>query len=220
MTTPAHDTIASLYPVFAELPEPLRQSCLTAAQELSVPAGTTLFDAGQPCPGFPLVLAGSVRVVKSAANGRELPLYRIFPGESCIISSGCLLGHQPYTARGVSEGETRLLLLPAVLFEQLMAVPAFRAFVFDLFAERMADLMTLVEEVAFRKLDQRLADLLLGHGRVLYRTHQQLADELGSVREMVSRLLKGFAEQGLVRLGREQIEILDPEGLRRISGPR
>jgi CRP/FNR family transcriptional regulator len=78
--------------------------------------------------------------------------------------------------------------------------------------------MQLVEEVAFRKLDQRLASLLLGKGRELHVTHQHLADELGSVREMVSRLLKSFAEQGLVRLGREQIEILDPAGLRRLAG--
>ena len=75
----------------------------------------------------------------------------------------------------------------------------------------------LVEEVAFRKLDQRLAGVLLGKGSTLRATHQQLADELGSVREMVSRLLKGFAEQGLVALGREQIEILDAAGLRRIA---
>jgi CRP/FNR family transcriptional regulator len=103
------------------------------------------------------------------------------------------------------------------LFDEVLAEPAFRDFVFALFSERMAELMQLVEEVAFRKLDQRLAALLLGKGRMLRTTHQQLADELGSVREMVSRLLKGFAEQGLVRLGREQVEVLDPAGLRRMA---
>ena len=103
------------------------------------------------------------------------------------------------------------------MFEELIAEPAFRDFVFHLFSERIAELMQLVEEVAFRKLDQRLAGLLLGKGRLVHATHQQLADELGSVREMISRLLKGFAEQGLVRLAREQIEILDPAGLRRIA---
>lgn len=212
--------LATLYPVWAELPEPLRRQCLDAAQLIEVAGGTTLFDEGAPCTGLPFILGGAIRVIKPAANGRELPLYRVLPGESCIISSGCLLGHQDYAARGVTEGETRLMLLPAPLFDQLLACPPFRQFVFQLFAERMADLMTLVEEVAFRRLDQRLAALLLGHGRLLRRTHQQLADELGSVREMVSRLLKGFAEQGLVRLGREQIEILDAEGLRRIASPR
>lgn len=208
--------LAELYPVLARLPAELARQ-LAAAQVLTVPAGTVLFDERQPCQGFPFVLRGGIRVAKPAANGRELPLYRVLPGESCIITSSCLLGRADYSARGVAETETDLVLMPRPLFDALMDQPPFRDFVFHLFSERIADLMQLVEEVAFRKLDQRLADLLLGKGKVVHATHQQLADELGSVREMVSRLLKGFAEQGLVRLGREQVEILDPEGLRRVS---
>jgi CRP/FNR family transcriptional regulator len=211
------EELQALYPVLARLPDPLVQSVVDALQTMEVPAGTAVFDEHQPCRGFPFVLAGAIRVVKTAANGRELPLYRVVPGESCIISSSCLLGRADYNARGITEGPTTLALLPRALFEQLLAQPAFRDFVFALFAERMADLMQLVEEVAFKKLDQRLAGLLLGKGRMVHATHQQLADELGSVREMVSRLLKGFAEQGLVRLGREQVELLDPAGLRRVA---
>jgi CRP/FNR family transcriptional regulator len=210
--------LTDLYPVLANLPEALQESLPPSVQQMTVPAGTILFDEHQPCQGFPFVLAGAIRVVKTAANGRELPLYRVLPGESCIITSSCLLGRSDYNARGVAESETTLALLPRDQFDTLLAVPAFRDFVFRLFAERIAELMQLVEEVAFHKLDQRLANLLLGKGRHLQITHQQLADELGSVREMVSRLLKGFAEQGLVRLGREQIEILDPAGLRKLSG--
>ncbi len=214
MTTP----VDQLYPVLAALPAPLRQRIDAAMQRLEVPAGTVLFDERQACQGFPFVLSGAVRVAKAAANGRELPLYRVLPGESCIITSSCLLGRADYNARGTTEGPTTLVLLPRELFDELLAEPAFRDFVFHLFADRMAELMQLIEEVAFRKLDQRLAGLLLGRGRVLHATHQQLADELGSVREMVSRLLKGFAEQGLVRLGREQVEILDPARLRALAG--
>jgi CRP/FNR family transcriptional regulator len=206
-----------LYPVLQELPAGLRNRLAAAIQPMTVPAGTVLFDEHQPCQGFPFVLAGGIRVVKLAANGRELPLYKVLPGESCIITSSCLLGHADYNARGVTESDTTLVLLPRALFDELLREASFRGFVFDLFAERIAELMQLVEEVAFRKLDQRLANLLLGKGRQLHTTHQHLADELGSVREMVSRLLKGFADQGLVRLGREQIEILDPAGLRRIA---
>ena len=211
------EELQALYPVLARLPDPLVQSVVDALQTMEVPAGTAVFDEHQPCRGFPFVLAVAIRVVKTAANGRELPLYRVVPGESCIISSSCLLGRADYNARGITEGPTTLALLPRALFEQLLAQPAFRDFVFALFAERMADLMQLVEEVAFKKLDQRLAGLLLGKGRMVHATHQQLADELGSVREMVSRLLKGFAEQGLVRLSREQVELLDPAGLRRVA---
>ena len=205
------------YPVLAELPPKLREAVAGAAQAMTVPAGATLFDERQPCQGFPFVLAGAIRVAKVAANGRELPLYRVTPGETCIITSSCLLGNVPYNARGTTESETLLVLLPQGLFTELLAQAPFRNFIFQLFAERMADLMRLVEEVAFRKLDQRLAALLLGKGRVVRATHQQLADELGSVREMVSRLLKGFAEQGWVALGREQIEIRDAASLRRLA---
>ncbi|MGA8052419.1 MAG: helix-turn-helix domain-containing protein, partial [Burkholderiales bacterium] len=109
--------------------------------------------------------------------------------------------------------------LPAKTFARLVAEhEPFREYVFSLFSERIAELMQLVEAVAFQRLDQRLAALLLGKGKVVASTHQQLADELGSVREIVSRLLKTFAEQRLVALGRERIEILDAPGLRRLAG--
>lgn len=210
--------LAQRYPMIAALPDAARQRLLAAARWMRVPAGALLFDDHQPCQGFPFVVEGSVRVLKSAPSGRELPLYRVAPGETCVISSSCLLAHEDYNARGVTEADTLLMLLPKAVFDDLLAEPVFRDFVFHLFAERIADLMQIIEEVAFRKLDQRLAALLLGKGRVLHTTHQQLADELGSVREIVSRLLKGFAAQGLVKLSREQIEILDPAGLRRMAG--
>ena len=209
--------IESHYPVLAELPQKLQQEIAATAQSVTVPSGATIFDERQPCQGFPFILSGAIRVAKVSASGRELPLYRVTPGETCIITSSCLLGNVPYNARGTAESETVLVVLPQGLFTDLLAQVPFRNFIFNLFAERMADLMRLVEEVAFRKLDQRLAALLLGKGRVVHATHQQLADELGSVREMVSRLLKGFSEQGLVGLGREQIEIRDAAGLRRVA---
>ncbi len=218
---PPSAQLEALYPVLKALPDAARQRLAGDAQLIRLPAGSQVFDEHQACPGFPFVLKGGIRVVKAAPNGRELPLYRVTPGESCIITSSCLLGHTDYNARGVTEADTELLLLPRETFDALLVHEPFRGFVFQLFSERIGDLMQLVEEVAFRKLDQRLAALLLGKGRVLRATHQQLADELGSVREIVSRLLKGFAAQGLVALGREQIEILDPAGLRRLaSAPR
>ncbi|HRH72655.1 Crp/Fnr family transcriptional regulator [Zoogloea sp.] len=217
-TAPAGDTLIALYPILATLTARTRQRLQARAQFLELPAGTTVFDERQACRGFPFVISGSIRVVKAAPNGRELPLYRVTPGETCIISSACLLGQAPYNARGVTETDTTLLVVPNEDFQALLGEQAFRDFVFQLFSERIADLMQLIEEVAFRKLDQRLAALLLGKGQRLHTTHQQLADELGSVREIVSRLLKGLAEQGLVALSREQIEILDPAGLRRVAG--
>lgn len=206
--------ILALYPVLEELPPAILSTCLATTTRLTLPAGSMVFDHGQICAGFPFVLSGSLRVIKRSEQGRELPLYRVTPGESCIMTSGCLLGQSLYRASGITEAETTLLLLPRQQFEELLAFPAFRHFVFSLISERLSDLMQLVEEIAFRKLDQRLAAVLLGKGTLLHITHQQLADELGSVREIVSRLLKGFSDQGWVRLGREQIEILDPLALR------
>lgn len=210
--------IRELYPALAALPAAALAALVGRCPAATVPAGTTLFAEHQPCRGFPLVVSGTIRVVKATPGGRELPLYRVGPGETCIVSSGCLLGGLDYNARGIAETEVRLRLLPRADFDALLAEPPFRAFVFRLFAERMAGLMELVEEVAFRQLDQRLAARLLGHGSVLHTTHQALADELGTVREMVSRLLKGFEAQGLVRLGRERIEVTDPRRLRALAG--
>jgi CRP/FNR family transcriptional regulator len=212
-----HARLAARYPAIAALTPAARARLQQAAHWIRVPAGALLFDERQACEGFPFVVDGSVRVSKCAPNGRELPLYRVGAGETCIISSSCLLGRADYNARGVAETDTLLMLLPQPVFDELLGERAFRDFIFHLFAERIADLMQLIEEVAFRKLDQRLAALLLGKGPRLHVTHQQLADQLGSVREIVSRLLKGFADQGLVRLGREQVDIVDATGLRRLA---
>jgi CRP/FNR family transcriptional regulator len=206
------------FPVFRELPLRLLERVLEEAALVRVPAGGTLFDAKQPCRGFPLVLGGSVRVAMHAPSGREILLYRVEPGQGCILSGGCLLGHSDYAARGVAEDDVTLLSLPPALFHELMlASEPFRRFVFGMYGERLAEVMALVEEVAFRRLDERLAQLLVQRGPVLEATHQKLADELGSVREIVSRLLRGFEERGWVRLERERITVLRPEALARLA---
>lgn len=216
-TDPDRTRFLQCYPSLATLPEAALSRLLDALIWLSVPAGAQLFDDRQSCQGFPFVTDGSVRVVKSSPNGRTLPLYRVESGETCVISSSCLLGRRDYNARGLTEASTRLALLPPAVFEELLGQAVFRDFVFALFSERIAELMQLIDEVAFHRLDQRLAAQLLGKGRTLHTTHKQLADELGSVREIVTRLLRNFADQGMVRLSREQIDILDPAGLREIA---
>jgi CRP/FNR family transcriptional regulator len=211
--------VLDFYPALATLnPERLAR-LLAPASLVQLPAGSAVFSEHQPCQGFPLLLAGSIKVVKQAANGREILLYRVQPGGSCIISSSCLLGQTDYNARGIAESPLSLLILPVGEFSRLLVDhPPFRDFVFHLFAERISELMQLVEEVAFARLDQRLAKLLLARpADQLSITHQQLADELGSVREIVSRLLKGFAAQGLVLLGREQLTVVDRPGLQKLA---
>jgi len=219
MTTPVNqEKVLALYPALSSLPAGRLAALLSVQAIMHLPAGTQVFAENQPCQGFPLLIEGSIKVIKLAASGRELMLYRVLPGGSCIISSSCLLGHTDYNARGIAETPLALLALPVNAFAALMVDHApFRDFVFHLFADRIGELMQLVEEVAFAKLDQRLAKLILARNEtVLGVTHQQLADELGSVREIVSRLLKGFAEQGLVTLGREQLTVIDREGLQKL----
>ena len=211
--------VLKLYPALAGLPAARLAELIRPEAVMHLPAGTQVFAEHQPCQGFPLLIDGSIKVVKLATSGRELMLYRVAPGGSCIISSSCLLGRSDYNARGIAETPLALLVLPVGKFSALMMEhAAFRDFVFHLFAERIGELMQLVEEVAFARLDQRLAKLLLAkNDTVLGVTHQQLADELGSVREIVSRLLKGFAAQGLVTQGREQLTITDRPGLQKLA---
>ncbi len=213
------ERILKLYPALAGLPPDQLSELINPRAVLHIAAGREVFAERQPCNGFPLLLDGSIKVVKQAANGRELTLYRVVPGGSCIISSSCLLSHTDYNARGIAETPLKLLALPTSTFAALMRDNTpFRDFVFHLFAERISELMQLVEEVAFAQLDQRLAKLLLARQEdALSVTHQQLADELGSVREIVSRLLKDFAVKGLVALGREKITVLDRAGLARVA---
>ena len=211
--------LLALYPVLAALTQEEIAALCKPEVTAVIAEGTELFAERHACRGFPLLIEGSIKVVKNTSAGREMLLYRVEPGGSCVITSSCLLGHTRYTARGIAETPLRLLMLPTALFEKLISGnAAFRDFVFHLLAERIAELMLLVEEVAFHRLDQRLAKLLLGKSEPIHATHQTLADELGSVREIVSRLLKGFAAQGLVTLGRERIELVDRDGLRQLAG--
>jgi CRP/FNR family transcriptional regulator, anaerobic regulatory protein len=206
------------YPMLRELPAADQVELLATASVMHLPAGTVLFDENQPCQGFPLLLSGNIRVIKAAPSGRELQLYRVMPGESCILTSSCLLGNTRYHARGIAEQALEMVLLPASAFHTLLGKQeAFRGYVFHLFSDRLTDLMQLVSAVAFQKLDQRLANLLVSKANPIHATHQALADELGSAREIVSRLLKGFAEQGWVKLGREQIDITDVAALKRFA---
>jgi CRP/FNR family transcriptional regulator len=206
------------YPMLCELPAPTLDELLVNATYMKVPAGTLMFDESQPCMGFPLLLSGSARVIKASPHGRELHLYYVEPGEACILTSSCLLGKSHYQARGLVQEDLELVMLPPATFRLLFSsLETFRDHVFSRFAERLSDLLQLVSAVTFQKLDQRLAAALAVKASPIRTTHQALADELGSLREIVSRLLKSFSDQGWVRLGREQIEVIDATALRRLA---
>ncbi len=211
--------VVRLFPALDQLSEPVRREFFSAARHLTVRAGAELFDEGSPCRAFPLLLSGLVKVTKTSGDGREMVLYRIVPGQLCLLTTSCLLGKAAYPARGIAERDSELVLAdPASIHHLIAAHEPFGRLVFGLFGERVTELMQLVEEVAFRQLDRRLAALLAGRGSEAIRvSHQALADELGSVRVVVSRLLRDFEEHRWVELGREQIRVLDREALRRFS---
>lgn len=213
---PSPPAAVSLYPALAQV-QPGLAELHPELLPASVPAGTVLFRENAPCQGFPLVLDGEIKVSRSSGDGRTLELYRVVPGELCLVSSACMFRTQPLLAHGVATKPSSLILIPDGIFQRWLETPAFRNEVLGLFAERMADLTSLIDAVAFHKLDRRLAAALLGHGPQLAITHQALADGLGTVREIVTRLLRRFEREGWVALGREQIQIIDGAALRNLA---
>ena len=214
-----HLLTLALYPALASV-QPSLQQLGTSAPLIEVPGGQLLFEENAPCQGFPLVLEGEIKVSRDSGDGRSIELYRVVPGEICLVSSACLFRHQPLNGRGVTVKPTTLRMIDPRHFAQWLDHTAFRDSILGLFADRLADLTALIDAVAFSRLDQRLATALLGHGQEIVTTHQRLAEEIGTVREMVTRLLKRFEREGWVALSRERIRILDGAALRaRISEP-
>jgi CRP/FNR family transcriptional regulator len=214
--------LARLIPSAAYLPPGLARDVDARAIGVKRGSGTVLFEYGNACPGLLVLERGAVRVSRMGPGGRELLLYRVRPGETCVLTLSCLLGHETYPARGVAEEDIDGLLLPSDLFERLTAdVSAFRSFAFSSFAGRIAQVLDLAAAVAFERLDHRIAAALLervaASGRVeIEVTHAALAAELGTVRERVSRVLETFASRGAVELGRGRVRVRDKAALEAI----
>lgn len=210
-----HARIFAAYPMLRQLPAHLIARTRSELQHVRAADGQDLFNAGDSCTALPLLVAGSIRVLKLLPTGRTMPLYTLNPGEFCGLSVSCLLGDVVYPASARACGEVAGAAIPKALFRTLVdEVPVFRNEVFGLFASRLCFLMTLIEEMAMTRLDERLADLLILRGPVVMATHQALADELGTAREVVSRILEHFEQNGLVRLQRARVDVLDPHSLK------
>lgn len=177
-----------------------------------LPAAHDVFRLGDVCRNYLIVIAGSVRVQALSAAGREVVLYRVTDGQSCVITTACMISGERYPAEGITETDTRALVIPATVFADALARSrAFQRFVFASQGKRLSDLIQRIEDVTFGRVDARLARLLLDRsGRdkaTVTATHQQLASELGTAREVVSRQLKVFEKQGWIRVLRGSIEI-------------
>ncbi len=215
-------TCPPLAALLAEMDDAARGHLQRHARPVEVPAGTVLFRPGEACSQYLIVTDGAVRVGMTGETGREILLYRVGPGQTCVLTTLALISGAPYEAEGEAETDVRALALPAPAFDALLVESAaFRRFVFTAFAMRITDLMHLLRQVAFSRLDSRLAAFLLHHADaegVLRLTHQEIAAELGASREAVSRLLKAFEQQGLVELSRARVRLCDVPALRKMLG--
>lgn len=203
-------------PALAAL-EPDARALLADLRPTEIEAGRTLFSPGAACAGFALILSGSIRVGLNSQSGRALVLYRVGADEVCIQTTLCLMAGQDYSAEGVSETNVALVMIPAARFDALMAASkVFRTFVFRKFGARLNDISRLLETIAFARIEARIAQILIARadetGRILA-THQALAEEVGTAREVVSRQLEALAKAGLVRTARGEVAILDRAAL-------
>ncbi len=180
--------------------------------EVKLPAGERVFSQGQECNQYTVIAAGKVRVLTRSPDGRELVLYYISPGEVCVLTSACLLENTRYPAEAITETPVSAFIIPCQEFDRLVAESAqFRQFVFNSFSHRLADLMAQLEQVALNSIDDRLLHYLRKHrgsDNHVRTTHQEIANHIGSAREVVSRHLKALEKQQRVKLGRGSIELL------------
>jgi len=190
-------------------------------QVVRLPADHAVFRRGDACRSYLLVITGRVRVQALSASGREVVLYRVTDAQSCVITTSCLISNETYPADGVTEVETTALVIPQGIFNEMLgSSTAFRQFVFGNQGKRLGDLIHRIEDVTFGRVDVRLARLLSEGGQrdggTILATHQQLANELGTAREVVSRQLKLFEKQGWIKGLRGSIEVLQPQALARV----
>lgn len=215
-----HHVDGDMHPALEAVEASTREAVNQHAQHMEIPAGTRIFGPGDPCNGLPLVLKGEVRVQMTGASGNEIVLYRIQGGEMCPMSLACLLADGNYQSEAIVDEDSEVLVIPAALTDRLMDEDkCFRKVVLESYGQRLTSLLMVIEEVAFRRLDQRLAERLVERQRngQLSATHQDLAVELGTAREVVSRLLKEFERRGLVALERGLITLLNIKELHKLG---
>jgi CRP/FNR family transcriptional regulator, anaerobic regulatory protein len=187
------------------------------AQLVRISAGQDIFVDGDRVDGIALLLSGVVRVYKIGETGREITLYRFGLGQSCILTANAILSQKSFPAIATVEEDAEAVMIPADVFRDWVnRHDLWREFVFDLLSERLSTVMAVVDEVVFKRMDRRVASLLLNQIKVenpMRMTHQEIAAELGSSREVISRILEDFSREGLIESGRRTIEVLDFEGL-------
>lgn len=209
------------FPGLLKLDPDIARPLIERSKVVRLPAGTRIFGPGQSPEAYLLLLEGTVRVQQVSDTGREIVLYRVSAGESCALTTACLMGYEEYQAEGIAEADVEAVAIPRATFDELIAKSAaFRRFVFTAFSVRVTNLFRIIEEVAFARIDVRLAQRLLelgGEKGHIDLTHQQLAAELGTAREVISRQLNEFQRREWIATSRGAIDISRPEALRQLA---
>jgi CRP/FNR family transcriptional regulator len=213
------DLWAAYFPQFIKNNDKGVELLMSASSLVTFPAGRQLFYPGSLCENYLLVLTGAVKVQIMSNNGREVLLYHVRSGDSCVLTTSCLLSGDSYPAEGISESEVQAFAMSSHAFYRCMEQSAFfREFVFKNFSSRLAKLIGRMETVVFDTIDQRICKVLLETGeKVIAKTHHELAYELGTAREVVSRHLKNFENYGWINLKRGTIDIINRDALRTCS---
>ena len=201
----------------ASLPRDVRDRLVNVARITRYATGTQVFGPMNVPDRLLFLYAGRIRVSQTSEAGREIVLYRVEAGESCVLTTACMLAEESYNAEGIAETDVIAVALPKPAFNRLVAEEeSFRTFVFAAYSRRLIDLLRVVEDVAFGRIDVRLADRLLtlaGNCREIPTTHQQLATELGTAREVISRVLQDFQKRTLIAQSRGDIVLVDKAAL-------
>lgn len=217
----ANTTVSWLeqFPDLNKLEQPALDLLAKNSRIVEAPIGTIGYREGNSCGAYVMRLAGRSRVYKMSTGGREILLYRVGAGETCVITTTCLLGNSDYPASTIVEEPIRDVLIPAAAFHQLMTdSPVFRKFVMTNYGALISDLIVLLDEVAFHSLNARLAKVLIdADSPQITRTHQQIADELGTAREVISRQLKRLEQKGYISLGRGQLDVINRSELEKLA---
>jgi CRP/FNR family transcriptional regulator, anaerobic regulatory protein len=214
--------ILQVLPILKQAEPALVQEFQRSAFYVPIPAGRDVFVEGDYPESIALIISGIVRVYKVGQTGREITLYRFGLGQSCILTANAILNQKTFPAIATVEEDIEAVMIPADLFKDwVKRYDIWREFVFDLLSDRLATIMTTVDEILFQRLDQRVASWLLQKAKIqnpAQVTHQEIAADLGSSREVISRILEEFRHSGYIESGRGLIEILDEEGLKTCAG--
>ncbi|GGY62029.1 Crp/Fnr family transcriptional regulator [Marinobacter zhanjiangensis] len=188
-------------------------------QDIRIPAGHPMLHQGDECLHYFVLTSGSVRLFTRSASGREVTLYHVRPDDICVLTTSCLLGGRRFPAEAVADSELTVRMMPKVRFDDLMEnAPGFRNAVFQSLSQRMDSLIQTIEKLALQPIDVRIANYLLSFDSDLVRTtHQLIASEVGTAREVVSRHLKQLASRGMIQPERSAIRILDPDALAKLT---